>query len=616
MRAIVIAGVLVLLFCAIFYPSTASAICPENYVESVENQGYDYYMDMLDMDWVSTSVQGWFEQKDVYDFSALEDDPIVIAIIDTGINFEHEIFQGKYDENGAPVDCDGVGEYDVFLRDSQGNIISANTFAETSSADDDSTDYHGTHVAGIAATLIHKLNLEKYIKILPIKASYLDNKKASMFDVVDLKNAVNFALENGADVINMSLSDSGVSPKGTSNYDFVTAEMASKAIFVAAAGNGKNTFLGTFPQSSNTLVYYPAGSKNVIGVMNCTIEDGKYKLSSKSNYGSKYDICFPGVKIYSADGSTDDEYKSLSGTSMASPIASFACALKTLQNRAMCKKNNVQPQNPQEIAKFVVNSYTETISKDKFELKVFDFKKLLLQKSDLQIYADKDKVYISESSADSVTFTALSEGYPDLANVSWTVKNESGEIVDSGNGQTFVFEPIAFGCSYYITATLEMVGETLSATTSVVVVFMQDSCIEMDDIKLDIIDDDSALGDISVNKDGSVIIFSGQRLNFSLADFDYDQMSPGTDILWYVNGDYVSSGEQFENIFLTVGEYTIKAKINGTFTSEIKIVVQSKPSIENPQGIALKIVCGVLCGCIVLGFILTLLLCYAKSRRV
>lgn len=105
-----------LFFSFLFLPSVADAVCPENYVESVKNENLDWQNDEnnLDLDFVKKTVSEWLADPN-FDFSAIEKDPIVVAIIDTGVNFDHEIFTGNYDENGKKINASGVGEYDVFL---------------------------------------------------------------------------------------------------------------------------------------------------------------------------------------------------------------------------------------------------------------------------------------------------------------------------------------------------------------------------------------------------------------------------------------------------------------------------------------------------------------------
>lgn len=604
MRAIVVAVVLVLLFCLIFSPDTANAVCPEGYVTDVEVEDLDWYMSALDIDYVADFVQRMLDSNDSYDFSDLEKNPIVIAVIDTGINFEHEIFEGKYDENGIAVDGVDIGEYDVFLRDSYGNIISKNAYDTSDTADDDAYDKHGTHVSGIVATLIHKLNLEKYIKIMPIKASYRKGK-SSVFPEAVLKSAVDFALENGADVINMSLADTGISPNKASGYDFVTKQMADKAIFLSASGNeGK---------PSSYRVSYPAGSKYVIGVMNYTMENDVCKLSEKSNYGSRYDICFPGASIYSADGNTNSEYKALSGTSMATPMASFACALKMLQNRALCQKNNVLPKTPQEIASIVLNSYTQTIKKGVFELKVFDFKKLLGSSVDLQISSDKNEIILSKQGDNTSVFTAYLDDETTLPTISWTVKNSQGIIVDNGEGNSYEFAQSVVD-TYTVTASCQIGGETMMASMNIKVKYLEHSAEEILSFRPKITEDVTD-ENISID-DGNVKVPQGKHLSFEIDNYDYENVSPTTDVLWYVNGIFVRSGNVFEYDFQEVGEYNVQAKINGIFTSSTKIVVEESQCVveqDSPTNV-LAICCLVLGGVIVLAFVLTLTLASIKRK--
>ena len=237
LRFVVSAVVLVLFLCVVFAPSTADAICPDGYVSEVKDKNFDWQngSSNLNLDYVKATVGDWMKNKH-YSFADLEKHPVVIAVIDTGINFNHEIFTGKYDQNGVKTDDEGIGEYDVLYRDKDGKVISTNTASSSKDATDDSNNRHGTHVAGIIATLIHELDLEKYVKIMPIKASY-NSWGETTFKSTAVRAAIDFAIENGADVINMSISDKGADPGTSTDFDMVTKEDAQKAVFVAAAGN-------------------------------------------------------------------------------------------------------------------------------------------------------------------------------------------------------------------------------------------------------------------------------------------------------------------------------------------------------------------------------------------
>ena len=179
-----------ILACGFLFSSAqvAEALLPESWNNEADKRTGDWYLDgdNLDIDGVKSTVDSW-RISSAYDFSALADDPVVIAVIDSGVNPSHDIFGG------------GGSCPDVFFRDSSGAIVGANT-AGGASFVDDASDRHGTHVAGIIAVLIHALDLEDYIKIMPIKAGTPEGTKTS-FSLTDVREAITFALSNGADIV-------------------------------------------------------------------------------------------------------------------------------------------------------------------------------------------------------------------------------------------------------------------------------------------------------------------------------------------------------------------------------------------------------------------------------
>lgn len=193
---------------------------------------------------------------------------------------------------------------------------------------------------------------------MPIKAS---KGSKNDFESDSLREAIDFALQNGADVVNMSISDKGVTPGEPTEYDLVSDEDAQKAVFVAAAGNNSQSTADKFLSKGRR--YFPAASKNVVGVMNYESSNGKKSLAASSNYGSAYDICAPGVSIWSADGTSNEAYKSMNGTSMATSVISFACALAMLKDRAFCSVGQSQTKSYSEIAQSVKNAYSQTIKR-------------------------------------------------------------------------------------------------------------------------------------------------------------------------------------------------------------------------------------------------------------
>ena len=150
----------------------------------------------------------------------------------------------------------------------------------------------------------------------------------------------------------------------SSSADFkISSSYTDGAVCVAAAGNGEKDILGVRTvYSSDKKPFYPAASDGVVGVVNYTkSSDGSKVVSQTSNYGSKYELCAPGEDYYSADGSSvaKDGYKSLSGTSMATPVVSFGAALAIVQDRARSCAGGEELLSPKQIAKLCGLIYAE-----------------------------------------------------------------------------------------------------------------------------------------------------------------------------------------------------------------------------------------------------------------
>ena len=585
LRVIVIAVVLVLFFSVIFAPSVADAVCPDGYIENVKDKNLDWQNgeDELDLEYVKTRVKSWLSDPQ-YDFSALENDPIVVAVVDTGINFDHEIFTGKYDENGVATD-DKIGRYDVLLRDENGNIITANT-ANGINANDDASNRHGTHVAGIIATLIHELDLEKYIKILPIKAS-----KGTSFSTAGVKKGIAFAIENGADVVNLSLCEDKASNDSSEFNKMITDEYAQKAVFVAAAGNnGKPSYekniLGEFYNR-----YYPAASKNVIGVMNYTTENGKKKIASTSNYGSAYDICAPGEYIYSADGKTADSYKSLKGTSMATPFISFASALAMLKDRAYCAATGEKECSAVEIAQNVRQSYTQTIKAGNFTLGVFDFAHLISDDTRIGITANGDTVqYVNATNPVKFRLNVFPSEFANLGTVVWKVDGKEVEN-DSENQFEFTFVPEnKVGVS---TVTAEWTCTAVNAENKTVECIVEVKYVEYDKTETGKIEVSIKNGGKDVETtDKTATVDCEKKIEFSIDESILQSVNPKTPILWFVDGVYVAAGNTFAYEFERTGVHYVKAKIGNYFTSETSVYVYEGEEEVTPYDItAVAVVC-------------------------
>ncbi len=547
--------------------SSTYAVLPVGYDAAVQGEDWYFGEDFLDIATLKHSVDTWKQNDRTYDFDSLEKDPIVIAVIDTGVKYLHELFQGYYDEDGNPVaDTEDVGEYDVFLRNEAGEIVCKNTVKESAyisnSIIDDAPDKHGTHVAGIVATLIHALDLEKYIKILPIKAAYPKSKNSS-FSVEAVQDALEFAINNGADVINMSLSSTSVS-YGT----LVTNEIADKAVVVAAAGNESKASEGGISPTK----YYPAASGNVIGVMNLQRDGDIYKVYSSSNYGNAYDLGAPGYAIWSVNGETDDGYKKLNGTSMASPIVAFGAALATLKYRAIANATGAEDKTAREIALTVRSAHTRTVLHKLKIINVFDLNALAKEDGIYSLYITCDdsslkqelgKVHGIDFSASLLPVTDENE---ELAqDICWYVSKDGGERAEFAKGKSCVYTPDNALGEYTVIAEYTGIEQTFRAEKIVTVEYVAPS------------EQDTKIDDSDVPSECEI----GEEYEFEIKnreDFD-----PTDTVIWYVNGEYAGNGWTFKFAPNAAGEYVITAKINGIVLDDAVTIIVSEESKEEQK---------------------------------
>ena len=149
----ILASCVLFVFLGTFFVNPTFATLPSGYNDAADEDDWYFGEDYLDISSLKEIVDGWFLDSRVYDFSYFETHPIIVAVIDTGVNYNHELFLGLYDELGNPIEDDGeISPYDVFLRDEEGLIIGKNTVKKSGhisqSILDDAPDKHGTHVAG------------------------------------------------------------------------------------------------------------------------------------------------------------------------------------------------------------------------------------------------------------------------------------------------------------------------------------------------------------------------------------------------------------------------------------------------------------------------------------
>lgn len=264
----------------------------------------------------------------------------VIAILDTGIDLDHPDLKDKIWVNSDERANDGIDNDrngyrdDINGWDFIGN--DANPNPDFTSGYNEDAVKHGTIVAGIAAAATHNnqgiSGMSWFSRIMPLRV--LDSTGTG--DVYSVIQAIDYAIANGVDVINMSFVGSGFSQ---SLFNTIKKAYNSDVLIVAAAGNTDPKINGVDLDifRSYPVCYDGAATENmVIGVASV----GKdLKKSTFSNYGGCVDLVAPGESFYSTQvydqtvsGFTKYYDGYWSGTSLSAPLVTGTlAAIKALR---------------------------------------------------------------------------------------------------------------------------------------------------------------------------------------------------------------------------------------------------------------------------------------------
>ena len=185
---------------------------------------------------------------------------------------------------------------------------------------------HGTHVAGIIAGLPQGGEPQygvayKVAKIMTVRAVPDGDERDK-----DIANAVRYAVNNGAKVINMSFGKP-VSPGKEKVWEAFKYAQDKGVVLVHAAGNDNEDLElnDNFPTNFKSQTDEKPFINNMITV-GASTNDSEALKASFSNFNKKMvDVFAPGDKIYSTV--TDGKYEYLQGTSMASPVVAGAAAV-------------------------------------------------------------------------------------------------------------------------------------------------------------------------------------------------------------------------------------------------------------------------------------------------
>lgn len=514
----------------------------------------------------------WFDGEDYNDFNGtleaikkikdglspaeeadFKNNPVLVAVIDTGINASHELFDGVLCDEGLWYNAIENERGRDYINDdcNKGRLVG-----------------HGTHVAGIVAQEIKKYGMEDYIKILPVKAGDSNGEFFTNPVVAAINHVGNLATQGKTIVINMSITSYYWGKNSDVDVAVQSAVREGVIVCAAAGNNGYNS------SSAGRSLGSPACLENVIGVMNY----GEGLIPApKSNYGTAYDIAAPGQKIKSAAKSGETEpYCTKDGTSMATPFVSFAAAALEIRfNRKSATVYDVMTSTPA-VETGSVSYGNGVYTAKKLNLSAFvDFKHI----KEIKIFAEDESLDALNQNISSpkkvVAFAKLKyfdeEGFaPETADAYKSVKmyvvkagkNETlsgGEVIYSVNGARIEFTPTEPGTYFIYAANSAYINDT-SEIITVKVNYVQ----TVEDAQL------SVVGDSAVRAESTVV--------YKL-DNAY-MLDPELVIVWDIydeNGRRVDTKIGTEISFTpeTKGEYTIICSVGGKTIAGYKVNVKT-----------------------------------------
>ena len=264
----------------------------------------------------------------------------IIAILDTGVDIDHPDLKANIWTNTK--EAEGAEDYDDDGNGFKDDLHGWDFVNQTGRIGD--WNGHGTHCAGIAAAVggngIGIVGANPDAFIMPVTVMQSDGTG----DVATIIKGIDYAVANGADIISMSFGSYGESKA----EEQALGRAYQKAVLVAAAGNDGKCMNHKHPEKAQDkpMPMYPASYTFVLGVQ---AMNGEGNITDWSNYDDNgptysawgedklynYELLAPGANIESTY--PGGNYKSLNGTSMATPMVAGALS-RLIQSKEYANK--------------------------------------------------------------------------------------------------------------------------------------------------------------------------------------------------------------------------------------------------------------------------------------